>query len=169
MKVSDEGQMRVFLLYIALGVICVAVYDMFRVIAKRYAKNALMENAVDICCFSAVFVLILAAGIKYNFGAFRYYQMLGLALGITAGVVLLSRIVRKAFDILLSAGEKTAAILTKIIKAPCMLILRGFFTVLLLFEDKVMKIFVKLKKVLAKLNKKREKRKKNLKKRIKML
>ncbi len=169
MIVSDAGQARVFLINIAFGIICIMLFDLFGAIVKRYGKTAFIINAVDIVYFSIAFLLILYAGVKFNFGALRYYQIMGLILGMTVWYVLFSRVERKFFSYLMDKALIMAKLCLKCIYAPIMLVLRLILTPLMYIETKFVKLSEKLKRKQEKIKNNRRKTQKNVKKRRKML
>ena len=169
MIVSDVGQARVFLINIAFGVICIMLFDMFGAIVKKYGKTAFVINAVDIIYFSIAFLIIFYAVVKFNFGALRYYQIMGLLLGMVVWYTLFSRIERKVFSYLIEKAIVLTKLCTKCICKPIMFVLRVILTPLVYIETKFVKLSEKLKRRKEKIIKNRRKTQKSVKKRRKMI
>ncbi len=169
MMVSDSGQARVFLINIAFGIICVMLFDLFGAIVKKYGKTTFIINAVDIVYFSIAFLLILYAGVKFNFGALRYYQIMGLLLGAGVWYALFSRFERKVFAYLIEKGIILAKMCMKCICVPIIFVLRVILTPLVYIETKFVKLSEKLKRTKEKIIKNRKKTQKSMKKRSKMI
>ncbi|MBR5535875.1 MAG: hypothetical protein IKU60_04420 [Clostridia bacterium] len=169
MIVSDEGQARVFLIYIIFGIICIMLSDLFRVVIKRFGATRVKINIFDTVYFFITFCLILYAGVKFNFGALRYYQLFGLVLGMAVQKLLLSEVCERVFDFLLSVFLKVFGFVLKIIRKAVMLVLRLIFTVTEYIEGKIMIICHKLAVRAKKVKIKKEKKKKTVKKRLKMI
>lgn len=169
MIVSDAGQARVFIINILVGMLCVVLFDFFGALVKRYGKSPLIINLMDIGLYITVFCLVLFAGVKFNFGALRYYQIIGIGLGCIIHKCLFSKVEKKLFEKLLVIFEKGIKLVKKLISVPLIFILRIVFTPVVFVENKLMNMSSKCKKKLAKANKKRKKTKKNIKKRMKML
>ena len=169
MIVSDAGQAKVFLINVLCGMFCVGLFDLFAVTLKSKKRGILWLNAVDAIYYLVAFVLVFYVGIKYNFGAFRYYQLCGLLLGIFLHVFLFSKIERKIFDALFRIIKKTISILKKITLKPLLFILRVIMTPILFGEGKILDAAHKCKKRIKMEDKRKEKVKKTIKKRIKML
>ena len=168
MIVSSVGQGKVFLLNILFGMLCVLIFDFFYVLRKKYGRNTIIINALDGIYFLLAFLLVLYAGVKFNFGALRYYQLTGLMIG---GCIqyLFSPVVRKqlvkVYDVLCKIGLFAMKITIK----PAIFILRLLLTPACFIENKTIKMGEKLAKRYKKVKEKGIKAKKTVKKRIKMI
>lgn len=169
MIVSDAGQARVFLINIVFGIVCIMLFDLFGVIVKKCGKTTFVINAADIIYFSIAFLLIFYAGVKFNFGALRYYQIMGLLLGMVVWYTLFSRIERKVFSYLIEKAVILIKLCTKCIYAPIMFVLRVILTPLVYVETKFVKLLEKVKRKKEKIIKNRKKTKKSVKKRREMI
>lgn len=169
MIVSDAGQARVFFINIAFGIACVILYDFFSVVTKKYVKSSLMINLVDVLYFAMAFLIIFFAGVKYNFGALRYYQIMGLLFGMGVWYGFFSRIDEIVFEYFTEKFLVLAKLCGKIIYKPTMFSLRVLVTPIAFAEEKTLAFFGKLKRKRAKVIKRREKIKKTNIKRRKMI
>ncbi|MGM9550687.1 MAG: spore cortex biosynthesis protein YabQ [Clostridia bacterium] len=169
MKVSDLAQGRVFLISVLVGILCVVLFDIVWVIRKHYGKNVIVVNIFDAIYFLVVFLILFYTGVKYNFGALRYYQMIGILMGMLFQYFVFSSLERKILDKILTLLLKFIRIIFKIIYTPLMFILRIMSTIAELFETKIIKKASKINKTRKKLALKREKNKKTVKKRIQMI
>lgn len=169
MTVSDAGQAKVFLLNILFGIICVVIFDFFRALRRRGGKNSLYENVIDAVSFGCIFFLLLFVGVKYNFGAMRYYQIMGLCIGAFLNILLLSRFEVRFFEHMLSFFAATGRFGAKAALFPLLLIVKILAPPLLAFENAVLRFCAFLRRKSAQVGRKRLKNKKIIKKRMKML
>lgn len=169
MIVSDYGQARVFVINVIFGIMCVVFFDFCSAMGKRYGKTTIVINIIDLLYYLCAFAAIFYAGVKYNFGAFRYYQLLGLLLGMVGWYVLFSRMERR---LMLFLTDKIIIIFKTVAKAllkPVLFLVRLVFTPLVYAEEQEIKMSKKINKRLEKIAKKRKKSTENVKKRLKMM
>ena len=169
MIVSDEGQAKVFLIYIALGMLCIILADCFFVLRRRFGKTKLRVNVLDGVYYVIAFGLILYAGVRFNFGALRYYQLFALGIGMLLQKLLFSKLTRIAFDAVLVLFLKLAACIIRVLWKITAFVLRGVFFVTDFFEQKTMRVCHKVKRYGDKVKVKRQKKKKTVKKRLRMI
>lgn len=169
MIVSDEGQARVFLIFILFGMLCVMLADFFYVLRMRYGRTKAQVNLLDALFYSFAFLIILYAGVRFNFGALRYYQIFALGIGMIAHKLVFSNAERKAFDVIVAFVIKCVTIVLKITWKIIAFLLRGFFACVDCFEQKIMHACHKVMKYRGKVKKKRQKMKKTVKKRLRMI
>ncbi len=169
MIVSDEGQAKVFLIYILFGMLCIMLADFFYVIRKHSGGSKVKINVLDAVYYTIIFLLILYAGVRFNFGALRYYQLFALVLGMAVHKLLFSKISRKVFEFLLAIFIRLAIVLIKIVWKAVAFVLRCFFSVTEFLERKIMRVCHKAKRYADKVKVKRRKKKKTVKKRLKMI
>ncbi len=168
MTVSPVGQGRVFLINILFGMLCVILFDFFWVLRRRYGKSIVIINAMDGIYFVIAFALVLFAGVKFNFGALRYYQIIGLFMGM--GIQsLFSRLTRRILEKLYGFLVRIIKIFGKLIIKPNLFILRLVLSPLCFFENQAIRLSSKIHKKYNKVKLKRIKKKKTVKKRIKMI
>lgn len=169
MIVSDGGQAKVFLIYILFGIGCMLLSDLFYVFRKYLGTTKWQINILDALYFVAAFFLVLYAGVKFNLGALRYYQIFGLAGGMAIHKLLFSILCRKCLDTFFVAAVKCGAFLARLSwKAACF-ILGCLFAVTDFFEAKIIRWCHKAKKRTKKVKMKRQKQRKTVKKRLKMI
>lgn len=168
MIVSSLGQGRVFLLNVLFGMLCVIIFDFFYVLRRRYGKNIIIINALDGMYFIIAFLIILFAGVKYNFGAVRYYQIIGLLIGILFQS-LFSGINRRFLWALYDIAAKIVKTLKKLLLKPLIFLLRIILSPLYFLEEKSISFARKVAKRRKKRKNIRKKNKKTVKKRIKMI
>lgn len=169
MAVSVSGQVRVFLLSVLLGMLCVLLFDVFAVMRKRYGKNTVIINVIDGIYFLLAFLVVWYGGIKNNFGAIRYYQIIGILLGIGLHVLLFSKIERRVIAWLWQFFATVLRCAVRLLYKPCLFLLRVFASVTVFSEDKLIKLGKKCAKVREKHRLKKKKIKKTVKKRMKMM
>lgn len=169
MTVSDVGQARVFLINVLFGMACVLVFDFFRALRRKHKENVVYANVLDAIYFIAAFFMVLFASLKFNFGAVRYYQILGLMIGAFLHILLFSRFEVRIFEYIITAAETGAKLILHIVLCPFIFIMKLIIPLLLAFERNSMKFFAKIAKKRGAIKKKKRQNKKILKKRIKMM
>lgn len=169
MIVSDGGQAKVFLIYILFGIGCMLLSDLFYVFRKYLGNTKWQINVLDALYFVAAFFLVLYAGVKFNLGALRYYQLFGLAGGMAIHKLMFSILCRKCLDILFVAAVKCTAFFAKRLWKAAAFILGCLFSVTDFFEAKTLRWCHKAKKRAKKVKIKKQKQQKTVKKRLKMI
>lgn len=169
MKVSDSAQAGVFLINILFGMICILIYDIFRAMRHIWGKSTVSTNIFDIIYFAVSFCVVFTAGIKYNFGALRYYQIMGLIAGAAIQILLFSRYEVKLCEILIKGAVFLIKAVLKVILFLPLLLIRAAASLLGFLEEKTMDFCDKTAVRMAKRGRKKRKNKKIIKKRIKML
>lgn len=169
MIVSDEGQARVFVIYILFGMLCIALADCFWVLRGHFGTTRARVNILDGLYYIIAFVIILYAGVKYNFGALRYYQLFALGIGMMVQKLVLSHITRRIFDFVLVYTLRAAAWVLRLVWRIVMIFLKGAFAFTDFCEQKMLRYGHKVKKYHDKVKIKRQKNKKTVKKRLRMI
>ncbi|MCD8049864.1 MAG: spore cortex biosynthesis protein YabQ, partial [Clostridia bacterium] len=113
MTVSDAGQARVFVINIILGMMCVILFDFFRALRRRRRGDYLYANILDVLFWILAFGAVFAAEIKFNFGAMRYYELMGLVIGAGVQIVLFARFEVRIFGWMIAAFEAIVKLLVK--------------------------------------------------------
>ncbi len=168
MIVSDEGQAKVFGIYILFGMLCILIADLFYVIKRRFGVTR-AATGLDILYYTLTFLLILYAGLRFNFGALRYYQIFALLIGMVVHKLLFSQIARRVLEFLLVFFLKVICIIVKGIWKAAAFVLAGFFSITGYIEEKTIRGCHRVKKYAEKVKVKRKKKNKTVKKRLKMI
>jgi len=168
MKVSDIAQARVFFINILLGMVCVLIYDVFRAVRRSSAKGELQSNLLDMMYFFMAFLLIFFVEVKFNFGALRYYQLMGLAIGAFFQIALFSRFEVRAFETAIRIFKLTIRFILRTLLFIPLKIFSLIFSLSHLAEDKIIAFFDSSARKSALKKRKNQKNKKIIKKRIKM-
>lgn len=169
MIVSDSAQARVFLIYILVGAMCIMLSDCFYVFRKYFGKRKWHINLIDAIYFVLAFILVLYAGVRFNMGALRYYQLMGLLLGMAMQKLLLSRVCRNLFDVFFVFTVRCAARLAGFVWKGAVFVLGLFFSATDFIEHKTLHFCKKVKKRATKVKIKKQKQHKTVKKRLKMI
>jgi spore cortex biosynthesis protein YabQ len=169
MTVSDSAQAKIFLINILFGMICVFIFDFFRALRRRHRDNAIYANVTDALCFIAIFFIVIFAGIKYNFGAIRYYQLMGLFFGAFLHLLMFSRFEVRAIEVVINKTVKIFKFILKALTRPILFILRTVTAPFFLMEKNLMNGFAKLRRKAVKNKRKKAQNSKIMKKRIKMM
>ena len=162
MLVSSSHQIYVFLLFIILGIVCGALFDVQRFLRRKSFAGDVRTTVEDII-FTALFVgIMLGASFITNSGEIRYYEIMGAISGILFYAAFLSRIFLKILGFVFETIEKL--FVKPLVKTVFLFIAPIKKTAL-----RIRKRFVKLKRRLKSIKKGAKKRKKIIKKRVKML
>ena len=162
MQVSSSEQIYIFFVFVFLGMICGAFFDLqrfFRKIVFAGTTRTILEDAL----FSALCIaLIIGMSYHFNNGEMRYYQLMGIISGLLFYVVALSRIFMKICTVMFS-------FIHTILLRPIAKILLFLMRVVKNFTYKIRKNIVKARRRIAGIKRNVKKRGKLLKKRVKML
>ncbi len=169
MIVSDEGQAKVFFINILFGMLCILLFDIFRIPMKRWGKTKSAVILLDGLYILSVFSLILFSMVRYNLGALRYYQVFALGAGMLLYKAILSDFLQKVIEKSVKLGNKFLIALLKMLWKPVSLFLRCVFSVGAFVETKLVQLASKMKKKAKKVKLKKQKKKKTVKKRLKMI
>ena len=168
MTVSPTGQGKVFLINICFGLVCILLFDFIYVVRKKHNIGKAITNILDAVYFLVVFFAVLYANIKFNFGAVRYYQFMGLLAGSVTGLFF-SSVTRKVLEKIYQGFLKCVKFAIKLVYKPVMFLLRVVLSPLFFFEAKMISMGEKVSKRCKKLKIKRKKSAETVKKRIKMI
>ena len=162
MEVSSSHQIYVFLLYVALGMLCGAFFDVQRFLRRLNFAGSTRTMLEDILFASVCVCVMIGLGYYFNNGEIRYYQVMGAVSGALFYAAVLSRIFMKILFVIF-----------KVIKN---LVIKPVVKICVLLLIPIKKLWAILKKIGHKSRRitkafvrNIKKRKKHLKKRIKML
>lgn len=162
MLVSSKHQIYVFTLFILLGIVCGALFDIGRFLRRKRFAGSVRTTIEDIV-FTVLFVgIMLGASFRVNSGEIRYYEIMGAVSGILFYAAFLSRVFMKILAFIFVTVEKI--LLKPIVKTALFFIAPIKKTAL-----KTRKYFMRLKRKFKSIKKGAKKRKKIIKKRVKML
>ncbi len=162
MLVSSSHQIYVFSLFIILGIVCGALFDVQRFLRRKSFAGDVRTTVEDIV-FTALFIgIMLGASFVVNSGEIRYYEIMGAVSGILFYAAFLSRIFLKILGFVFETIEK-------LFVKPLVKIALLFIAPIKKAAHRIKKRFVKLKRKLKSIKKGAKKRKKIIKKRVKML
>ncbi len=88
-------QLYNFFIFIILGLIVAFIFDIFRVLRKKFKTNNIITYLEDILFWLISGALIISAIFKFNDGELRTYLFIGILIGITIYMILFSNIVNK--------------------------------------------------------------------------
>ncbi len=169
MIVSDSAQARVFLIYVLVGIGCIMLSDCFFVLRKYFGKGKWHTNLIDAIYFLLAFLLVLYAGVRFNLGAFRYYQLMGLLMGMAIQKLMLSAVCRTVFDVMFVFTVRCTACVAGFLWKGAAFVLGLFFQTTDFVENKTLHFCKKVKKRATKVKLKKQKGQKTVKKRLKMI
>ena len=162
MEVSSSHQIYVFSLFILLGMMCGALFDIQRFLRKKRFAGYLRTTVEDII-FSFVSVgIMIISSFAINNGEIRYYEVMGALSGILFYAAFLSRIFLKILSVFFKVAEKI--FVRPVVKAIRLLIIPVKKISFVLKRH-----FSRIKRKLKSIKKGAKKRKKIIKKRVKML
>ena len=118
MIVSLSHQSMVFLLFIALGMVFSAVYDVLRALRRVFKYKSWLVQAQDLVFWIIATLLVFYAILIINYGEVRAYIILGIILGTIIYFSAFSPFVLRVFVRLIKWIKKAVELLIKIILAP---------------------------------------------------
>ncbi len=162
MEVSTAHQIYVFSFFIALGMVCGAVFDMQRFLRKiSFAGD--VRTTIEDTLFIAFFVCTtIMVSLRINNGEVRYYEVMGAVSGVLFYAAVLSRPFLKILSFFAKMAEK-------ILVKPIIAILRFLSRPARAFILKFKRFISRIKRKIRIIGKSVKKRKKLIKKRVKML
>ena len=162
MLVSSSHQIYVFSLFILLGMLCGALFDIQRFFRKKHFAGSVRTTIEDII-FTALFIAImLGASFSVNNGEIRYYEVMGMVSGILFYAAFLSHIFLKILAFI-------SKIIEEFFLKPLVKTARFFISPIKKIAIKTRRRFVWIKRKIKSIKNGAEKRKKIIKKRVKML
>ncbi len=162
MNVSSSHQIYVFSLFVVLGMVCGALFDVQRFLRKKSFAGNVRTTIEDTVFATAFIVIMLGASFALNNGEIRYYEVMGAVSGILFYAAFLSRIFLKILTLIFEVVEK--------------LLVRPLVRTVLFLLSPIKKAALKIKRHFTKLQRRfksvkkgAKKRRKIIKKRVKML
>ncbi len=162
MRVSSAHQIYVFSLFIVLGMVCGALFDVQRFVRRKCGAGNIRTTVEDTVFTIAFTGTMLGASFILNNGEIRYYEIMGAISGVLFYAAFLSRFFLKSLGVFFG-------ILNKILIRPLVKI-----TEILMFPVKKTALkfkrqFTRVGRRLKNLKKALKNRRKIIKKRVKML
>jgi len=118
-----NNEFYVFVSFILIGIIVSLLFDIFRILRKVYRTSDLITIAQDIAFWCISGIIILLGIFILNEGKIRIYLFIGLFIGITFYISIISKIVMKA-------GIRILEILNKIVFSPIHKLLQNIFSLI---------------------------------------
>lgn len=161
MEVSSSHQLYVFLLFVVLGMVCGAFFDVQRFLRKKVSAGNLRTILEDF--LFTTFIISVTLGLSYhrNNGEIRYYEIMGAVSGALFYMAALSNLFTRILEMIFS-------VLEKVLIRPTVKICSFIMTPIKKFYRASKKVLSKLKRKIKSFKRRAKKRKKLLEKRIKM-
>ncbi len=110
-------QLYNFCIFIVLGIIISFIFDVFRILRKKFKTNNFFTYIEDISFWLISGSLIILAIFKFNEGELRFYIFIGILIGIVIYIMLFTKFInsillkiltpiKKILDIFLSLFKK---------------------------------------------------------------
>lgn len=120
-------QLYNFFIFIVLGLIIALIFDLFRILRKKFKTNNIITYIEDILFWIISGFLIISAVFKFNNGELRLYLFLGILIGIVMYMLLFTKFINLIFlkiltpvqiliDFFLSLFKKNYNFINKTIK-----------------------------------------------------
>ncbi len=90
-------QLYNFCVFIVLGIIISFVFDIFRILRKKFKTNNFFTYIEDISFWVISGGLIISAIFKFNEGELRAYLFIGILIGIAMYIILFTKFVNNIF------------------------------------------------------------------------
>lgn len=88
-------QLYNFFIFIILGIIVSFIFDIFRILRKKFKTSNFITYVEDILFWIISGFLIISAIFKFNSGELRAYLFIGMILGIAIYIILFTKLVNK--------------------------------------------------------------------------
>lgn len=120
-------QLYNFFIFIILGIIISFIFDIFRILRKKFKTSNFITYIEDILFWVISGFLIISAIFKFNDGELRSYLFIGIFLGIIIYIMLFTKLVNNIFlkiltpvklllDFILSLSKKIFVFITNCLK-----------------------------------------------------
>ena len=90
-------QLYNFFIFIVLGLIIALIFDLFRILRKKFKTNNIITYLEDILFWMISGFLITPAIFQFNDGELRAYLFIGIFLGIIIYIMLFTKLVNNIF------------------------------------------------------------------------
>lgn len=90
-------QLYNFFIFIVLGLIVSFIFDIFRILRKKFNTNNIITYIEDVLFWIISGFLIISAVFKFNNGELRLYLFLGLSIGIVMYMLLFTKFINMIF------------------------------------------------------------------------
>ena len=122
MSISVAGQTIIFLSCIACGITIGIVFDLFRIIRRIIPTNDFITLIEDIIYWLIASVIVFAFILNFNSGELRWYEFLGVLLGVGMYLLTISSLIIELSIFVLQFIFKVFSLIVKIISVPIMFI-----------------------------------------------
>ncbi len=99
-------QLYNFCIFIVLGIIISFIFDIFRILRKKFKTNNFFTYIEDISFWLISGSLIISAIFKFNEGELRAYLFIGILIGIIMYILLFTKFINNIFLKLLTPVKK---------------------------------------------------------------
>ena len=117
------NQTQVFLIFIFCGALVGLLFDVFRILRKSFKTPDFITYIEDILFWMLTCFLLAYALFQYNNGEIRAYLFIGLFIGITLYILLLSKYIIKISLDIITVIKKVAVAIFKFLAYPLKIIL----------------------------------------------
>ncbi len=115
-------QLYNFFVFIILGIIISFIFDIFRILRKKFKTNNFITYMEDILFWLISGFLIITAIFKFNDGELRAYLFIGILLGIVIYIMLFTKLVNNILLKMLTPVKIILDFFTSLFKKICVFI-----------------------------------------------
>lgn len=116
-------QAHLFYIFILTGILLGVLFDVFRILRKSFKTSDLITYIEDVVFWILAGFLLFYTVYKFNNGEIRSYVFLGIALGLTAYLIIFSKIFIKINVTIIVSVKNICIQITRFILYPLKLIL----------------------------------------------
>lgn len=118
MGISVANEVYIFFVMVLLGAACVFLFDLFRIMRKLIKMSTAWVAVTDFV-FWIIFSVVIVGGILYfNNGSLRWYEFIGMVLGVIIYLGILSRPIMFVFIKIIDLFAKFIGYILKILLTP---------------------------------------------------
>ncbi len=117
MEISSFPQWQIFLICLAWGIPCAALYDLFRFLRKAglNSRAAVVAEDIIFMCICALWIFLIASAL--NYGMIRAYMIIAFFSGASLYRATVGRLTGRCFDAAIRAASRAYGALKRLIKA----------------------------------------------------
>lgn len=145
MEFSVSHEAYVFLCSAICGMFLGILYDVFRTVRRKCSDFSVLGDLQDILFWTFAAIIMLAVIFFANNGKVRWYEFLGVFLGMNIYIFTLSRIFLSVFGFILDIFLKIFKLFFKILLTPLVFLYNIVFRWIILFFKPFYKMFAKLR------------------------
>lgn len=146
------NQANLFLIFVINGVLIGLLFDTFRILRKSFKTSDIITTIEDILFWIITGIIILYSIFIFNNGEIRFFMFIGIFLGATLYMLLLSNYIIKASVVVITITKRIVFFIFKIIIYP---IQSTYKIIKNILKKPILFCFINLKKTIRQISTKK--------------